>query len=91
MSEVRNTVKISIFVKDGIQCLHFFGIPKLSGHKGTLNFPRNLNTSLFQQVEEIMVTNGMAHNVTSVVPFVTLECLDMYSVTYNRRQLKHTK
>ncbi|HGG5280747.1 TPA: hypothetical protein ACJGX5_004867 [Salmonella enterica subsp. enterica serovar Senftenberg] len=88
MVETRNYVAVSVFSKNGVKALHFSGIPKLSGHKGTLNFPFDENASLFAQVEKIMLANGMCHNVTRVEPLRHNETESVYSVTYNRRQLK---
>ena len=89
MVEARNCVAVSVFSKDGIKTLHFSGIPKLSGHKGTLNFPFDENASLFVQVEKIMLANGMCHNVTRVEPLRHNETESVYSVTYNRRLMKN--
>ncbi|EJO8074875.1 hypothetical protein Q3R63_004672 [Salmonella enterica] len=88
MVEARNSVAVSVFSKNGIKALHFSGIPKLSGHKGTLNFPFDENASLFAQVEKIMLANNMCHNVTRVEPLRHNEAESVYSVTYNRRLLK---
>lgn len=88
MVEARNSVAVSVFSKHGVRVLHFSGIPKLSGHKGTLNFPYDENASLFAQVEKIMLSNGMCHNVTRVEPLRQNETESIYSVTYNRRLLK---
>ena len=88
MVEARNSVAVSVFSKNGVKALHFSGIPKLSGHKGTLNFPYDESESLFVQVEKIMLANGMCHNVTRVDPLRHNETESVYSVTYNRRQLK---
>ncbi|ECS1245326.1 hypothetical protein KX831_004262 [Salmonella enterica] len=88
MVETRNCVAVSVFSKNGVKALHFSGIPKLSGHKGTLNFPFDENASLFAQVEKIMLANGMCHNVTRIEPLRHNETESVYSVTYNRRQLK---
>ncbi|EJL7720717.1 hypothetical protein ACNJ8R_004171 [Cronobacter sakazakii] len=90
MIEARNSVAVSVFTKHGIKALHFSGIPKLSGHKGTLNFPFDENASLFSQVEKIMLANNMCHNVTRVEPLRHNETESVYSVTYNRRLLKKT-
>lgn len=88
MIEARNSVAVSVFSKNGVKALHFSGIPKLSGHKGTLNFPFDENVSLFAQVEKIMLANGMCHNVTRVEPLRHNETESVYSVTYNLRLLK---
>lgn len=88
MVEARNCIAVSVFSKNGVKVLHFSGIPKLSGHKGTLNFPFDKNSSLFAQVEKIMLANGMCHNVTHVEPLRHSETESVYSVTYNRRLLK---
>ncbi|MCO1294129.1 hypothetical protein MLP95_19780, partial [Escherichia coli] len=88
MVEVRNCVKVSVFSRNGVKTLHFSGIPKLSGHKDTLNFPFDENASLFAQVEKIMLANNMCNNVTRVEPLRYNETESVYSVTYNRRPLK---
>ncbi|WP_239663874.1 hypothetical protein, partial [Citrobacter freundii] len=88
MVEARNCVAVSVFSRNGVKALHFSGIPKLSGHKGTLNFPFDENASLFAQVEKIMLANNMCHNVTRVEPLRHNETESVYSVTYNRRLLK---
>lgn len=88
MVEARNCISVSVFSKNGIKALHFYGIPKLSGHRGTLNFPFDENASLFAQVEKIMLANNMCHNVTRVESLRHNETESVYSVTYNRRLLK---
>lgn len=88
MIEARNCIAVSVLLKNGVKAIHFSGIPKLSGHKGTLNFPFDENASLFAQVEKIMLVNGMCHNVTRVVPLRHNEAESVYSVTFNRRLLK---
>ncbi|AYN25526.1 hypothetical protein D8682_00755 (plasmid) [Buttiauxella sp. 3AFRM03] len=88
MIEARNSVAVSVFSKNGVKALYFSGIPKLSGHKGTLNFPYDETASLFVQVEKIMQANNMCHNVTRVEPMRQNETESVYSVTYNRPLLK---
>ncbi|WP_233404106.1 hypothetical protein, partial [Escherichia coli] len=89
MIESRHSVAVTICRKNDIKSIHFSGIPKLSGHKGTLNFPYNENTSLFVQIENIMLVNGMCNNVTHVERLRHSQKEEIYSVIYNRRPLKN--
>lgn len=91
MHQIRNTIGLSVITQNGISCLRFSGIPKLSGHKGTLRFPRDPSVTLFVQIEDIMTVNGMCHNVTQVEKYGERDGCHMFTVTYNRPQTKTTK
>ncbi len=91
MTDQRNTISVSINTSGNCHSLHFYGVPKLSGHKGTLNFPFDNSKPLFGQIEDIMIINNMCHNVTRVEPLNGAEDKEMFTVVYNLPLSKNKK
>ena len=87
MKNPRSYVNVEVKKVNGIKCFHFIGLYKLSGGKGTLNFPFIEGLSVHVQIEAIMLSNNMCNNITRVVEYPN----NNYQVIYNLPLKKFAK
>lgn len=90
-SKYRTHTRVEVFTHNGIKQLHFSHINKISGQRGTLNFPFQTDKSLFDQVEAIMLVNNICHNVTSVEKWKEYDGVEVFEVKFNRPLRKSAK
>ena len=84
--DYRASVTIIVCPVRGNTAIHFCAIHSLQGSDCELWWPVVAGTSLHEAVEAIMVTNGIAINVTRVDKVRMQGRSTDYQVTYNRMQ-----
>jgi hypothetical protein len=90
VSEPRECVTVIVSHVQENPCFHFCSIPLLQGENCNLQWPVNPALSLFENIELVMILNGIANNVTRL-DFVQAQGQSRdYQVIYNK-PLMHGK
>ena len=87
VSEQRECVTVIVCHVLENPCFHFCSIPLLQGENSNLQWPVNPALSLFENIELVMILNGVANNVTRL-DFVRAQGQGHdYQVIYNKPRM----